>query len=150
MNNTTTSAIIKKIERTLKKATPGKWCAFIAKNTYAVHTPGDNRCGDIINWQGFDDRKNAASNAAYIAAVNPANIAALLAYVRELEARAGESNNAQPLNTAKLINKFYERYPLETFSSDSVRAEALGYFMAGAELQCHGDFINYEGCCHDE
>lgn len=63
---------------------------------------------------------------------------------------AEKSNNAQPLNTAKLINKFYERYPLETFSSDSVRAEALGYFMAGAELQCHGDFIHSEGCCHDE
>lgn len=49
----------------------------------------------------------------------------------------------QALNTAKLINKFYERYPLKTFANDSERAEALGYFMAGAELQCFGDFIAY-------
>ena len=50
----------------------------------------------------------------------------------------------QALNTAKLINKFYERYPLETFANDNERAEALGYFMAGAELQCFGDFIAYD------
>jgi len=50
----------------------------------------------------------------------------------------------QALNTAKLINKFYERYPLEIFANDSERAEALGYFMAGAELQCFGDFIAYD------
>lgn len=48
------------------------------------------------------------------------------------------------LNTAKLINKFYERYPLKTFANDCERAEALGYFMAGAELQCFGDFIAYD------
>ncbi|EKN5999527.1 hypothetical protein [Yersinia enterocolitica] len=47
------------------------------------------------------------------------------------------------INTIRLINKFYERYPLNTFASDSERAAALGYFMAGAELQCYGDFIIY-------
>ncbi|MBW5823307.1 hypothetical protein [Yersinia enterocolitica] len=47
------------------------------------------------------------------------------------------------MNHRKLINKFYERYPLNTFASDSERATALGYFMAGAELQCYGDFIIY-------
>ncbi len=54
------------------------------------------------------------------------------------------------INQAVLINKFYERYPLNTFKSDSERAEALGYFMAGAELQCYGDFIAYEGGNGDE
>ncbi|ENG6258228.1 hypothetical protein AB1E84_004375 [Yersinia enterocolitica] len=47
------------------------------------------------------------------------------------------------MNHGKLINKFYERYPLNTFTCDSERAAALGYFMAGAELQCYGDFIIY-------
>lgn len=42
------------------------------------------------------------------------------------------------MDTRRLINKFYERYPLDTFTSDSERAAALGYFMAGAELQCYG------------
>lgn len=54
------------------------------------------------------------------------------------------------LKTANLINKFYERYPLADFKSDSERAEALGYFMAGAELQCYGEFIAYEGGNGDE
>lgn len=58
---------------------------------------------------------------------------------------------AEPeLNPANLANKFYERYPLATFKSDSERAEAFGYFMAGAELQCFGEFIKYEDLCGDE
>ncbi|HDL7645966.1 TPA: hypothetical protein PXO92_002580 [Yersinia enterocolitica] len=54
------------------------------------------------------------------------------------------------INTRRLINKFYERYPLDTFTCDSERAAALGYFMAGAELQCYGDFIIYQGGHYDE
>lgn len=109
-NNTTTSAIIKQISRALKKATQGKWCAFIAQNTFAIHTPGNNRCDDIINWPGFDGRKKAAANAAYIAAVNPENIAILLAHIAALKARAGESNNAQQeLNEARQRIKELER-----------------------------------------
>lgn len=58
---------------------------------------------------------------------------------------------AEPeLNPANIANKFYERYPLATFKSDSERAEAFGYFMAGAELQCFGEFIKYEDLCGDE
>lgn len=57
---------------------------------------------------------------------------------------------AAELDPAVLINKFYERYPLNTFKSDSARAEALGCFMAGAELQCYGDFIAYEDSNIDE
>lgn len=42
-----------------KLATQGEWVAFISPgtDTYAVHTPGDERCGDIIKWPGFDDQK---------------------------------------------------------------------------------------------
>lgn len=58
---------------------------------------------------------------------------------------------AEPeLKPANLANKFYERYPLATFKGDSERAEAFGYFMAGAELQCFGEFIKYEDLCGDE
>ncbi len=33
-----------------KQATQGEWCAFISPgtDTYAVHTPGDKRCEDVI------------------------------------------------------------------------------------------------------
>ncbi|EHZ1561287.1 hypothetical protein K5I99_000001, partial [Salmonella enterica] len=48
------------------------------------------------------------------------------------------------LKIAELINKFYERYPLASFNKDTDRANALGYFLAGAELQCFGEFIKYE------
>lgn len=54
-----------------------------------------------------------------------------------------EKYDATKFDQALLINKFYERYPLSGFKSDSERAEALGYFMAGAELQRLGKFIEY-------
>lgn len=69
--------------------------------------------------------------------------------VREL-ARIVLASQAPELKMAHLINKFYERYPLEEFKSDTERSEALGYFMAGAELQCFGEFINYAELMGDE
>ncbi|WP_172955947.1 MULTISPECIES: ead/Ea22-like family protein [Escherichia] len=63
-----------------KQATQGEWVAFISTGTgtYAVHTPGDKRCEDVIKWPGFDGQKNAENNARYIAAFNPAVVQALL------------------------------------------------------------------------
>ncbi|ENZ4546004.1 ead/Ea22-like family protein, partial [Escherichia coli] len=63
-----------------KQATQGEWCAFISPGTgtYAVHTPGDKRCEDVIKWTGFDGQKNAENNARYIAAFNPEVVQALL------------------------------------------------------------------------
>ncbi|EEU9257632.1 hypothetical protein ABMQ27_001074 [Escherichia coli] len=67
---------------------------------------------------------------------------------RELQER--RKSPGPELKPAELANKFYERYPLETFKSDSERAQAFGYFIAGAELQCFGEFVNYEDLCCDE
>ncbi|HHR5087477.1 TPA: ead/Ea22-like family protein [Escherichia coli] len=64
-----------------KQATQGEWVAFISPGkygTYAVHTPGDNHHGDIVDWPGFDEQKNAENNARYIAAYNPEVAQALL------------------------------------------------------------------------
>jgi DNA repair exonuclease SbcCD ATPase subunit len=64
-----------------KQATQGEWVAFISPGkygTYAVHTPGDNNHGDIVDWPGFDEQKNAENNARYIAAFNPEVVQALL------------------------------------------------------------------------
>lgn len=61
-----------------------------------------------------------------------------------------ELQERSKFDQAKLINKFYERYPLDTFKSDSERAGALGYYMAGAELQRCGEFIVYEDANCDE
>lgn len=82
------------------------------------------------------------------AGINAAGKKVVRSALAELQERrkAGEPE----LNPANLANKFYERYPLATFKSDSERAEAFGYFMAGAELQCFGEFIKYEDLCGDE
>lgn len=64
-----------------EKATQGEWVAFISPGkygTYAVHTPGDNHHGDIVDWPGFGEQKNAENNARYIAAFNPEVVQALL------------------------------------------------------------------------
>lgn len=63
-----------------KQATQGEWRAFISSDTgtYAVHTPGDKRCEDVIKWTGFDGQENAENNARYIAAFNPEVVQALL------------------------------------------------------------------------
>ncbi|EFN7868503.1 TPA: ead/Ea22-like family protein [Escherichia coli] len=79
-----------------KQATQGEWRAFISSDTgtYAVHTPGDKRCEDVIKWTGFDGQENAENNARYIAAFNPEVVQALLdereadkKRIAELEAR---------------------------------------------------------------
>ncbi|EAO9999109.1 hypothetical protein BHH47_02555 [Salmonella enterica] len=70
--------------------------------------------------------------------------------VQERNALASLDADKQELKIAELINKFYERYPLASFNKDTDRAEALGYFLAGAELQCFGEFIKYEELFGDE
>ncbi|MEE7152877.1 ead/Ea22-like family protein [Escherichia coli O2:H6] len=69
------------LRKAAQLATQGEWVAFISPGkygTYAVHTPGDNHHGDIVDWPGFDEQKNAENNARYIAAFNPEVVQALL------------------------------------------------------------------------
>ncbi|AMB54333.1 ead/Ea22-like family protein [Shigella sonnei] len=77
---TFTSEQLATLRKIAQQATQGEWRAFISPDTgtYAVHTPGDERCGDIIKWPGFDDQKNAENNAEFIAAFNPKLVQKLL------------------------------------------------------------------------
>ncbi|MGN2523616.1 ead/Ea22-like family protein [Escherichia coli] len=70
-----------------EKATPDEWVAFTSTDTgtYAVHTPGDERCEDVIKWTGFDGQKNAENNARYVAAFNPKVALELLGEIKRLE-----------------------------------------------------------------
>lgn len=70
-----------------KQATQGEWVAFISTDTgtYAVHTPGDERCEDVIKWTGFDGQKNAENNARHVAAFNPKVALELLGEIKCLE-----------------------------------------------------------------
>ncbi|WP_137582644.1 ead/Ea22-like family protein, partial [Escherichia coli] len=67
--------------------TPDEWVAFISTDTgtYAVHTPGDERCEDVIKWTGFDGQKNAENNARHVAAFNPKVALELLGEIKCLE-----------------------------------------------------------------
>lgn len=69
-----------KLRQKAESATAGEWCAYIdsGTGTYAVHTPDDKRCENIINWPGFDCQQNAEANAKFIADANPATVLALL------------------------------------------------------------------------
>ncbi|HIH9819899.1 TPA: ead/Ea22-like family protein [Klebsiella pneumoniae] len=83
-----------------KKATPGQWVAFTdtASRTFSVHTPDDNRCGDVIKWAGFDGQRKAKANAEFIALANPANVIALVeALELKEEQRANWFQMAQKL-----------------------------------------------------
>ena len=70
-----------------KQATQSEWVAFISPGTgtYAVHTPGDKRCEDVIKWTGFDGQKNAENNARHVAAFNPKVALELLGEIKCLE-----------------------------------------------------------------
>ncbi|EFO0095877.1 ead/Ea22-like family protein [Escherichia coli] len=77
---TFTSEQLATLRKIAQQATQGEWRAFISPDTgtYAVHTPGDERCGDIIKWPGFEGQKNAENNAEFIAAFNPKLVQTLL------------------------------------------------------------------------
>ncbi|EDQ6556437.1 ead/Ea22-like family protein [Salmonella enterica subsp. enterica] len=63
-----------------EKATKGPWKVFsdIDTKTFAIHTPRDKRCENVIKWGGFDCQPNAEANAEFIAAFNPKVALALL------------------------------------------------------------------------
>lgn len=63
-----------------ERATKGPWKVFsdIDTKTFAIHTPQDKRCENVIKWGGFDCQPNAESNAEFIAAFNPKVALALL------------------------------------------------------------------------
>ncbi|MCQ4368927.1 ead/Ea22-like family protein [Enterobacter asburiae] len=87
MTNSPMSNIDKRaLRKAAEQAGADEWCAFIdtKSKTYSVHTPGDNRCGDVVKWAGFDGQQRAAAKAKFIAAANPATVLALL---DELEAK---------------------------------------------------------------
>ncbi|HCA4536130.1 TPA: ead/Ea22-like family protein, partial [Escherichia coli] len=112
-----------------KQATQGEWVAFISTGTgtYAVHTPGDKRCEDVIKWTGFDGQKNAENNARYIAAFNPEVVRALLDE-RERNQQYIKSRDQENEDIALTVGKL--RVELE---AEKQRAKDL--FMENARLK---------------
>lgn len=93
-----------------KQATQGKWVAFISPGKYgmyAVHTPEDKHHGDIVDWPGFDEQKNAENNARYIAAFNPEVAQALLDELETAKKRIAELE-AEPVSQAYNLPELIE------------------------------------------
>ncbi|CZZ77309.1 ead/Ea22-like family protein [Enterobacter sp. 04-C-01-SI_S15] len=135
-----------------EKATPGLW-VYLPKNTSIEYDYGSDDSQGSITYMDSGDftQKQTDLNGAFIAAANPATVLALLDELEAKDKQIAELEAPAPeLKMAHLINKFYERYPLTQFKSDTERSAALGYFMAGAELQCFGEFINYAELMGDE
>ncbi|MEZ2586190.1 hypothetical protein AB2B46_12990 [Kluyvera intermedia] len=106
----------------------------------------------MTNNQLTDERLNWLHIAATGLAVTNEDVLIPSSEILLLTAELQEYRKAVKLELkpANLINKFYERYPLASFKSDIERSAALGYFMAGAELQCFGEFVKYEDLFGDE
>ena len=98
------------LRKAAEQAGADEWCAFIdtKSKTYSVHTPGDNRCGDVVKWAGFDGQQRAAAKAKFIAAANPATVLALLDELEAAEKRISEleSDNAYIKNRHKELDLF--------------------------------------------
>ncbi|EIH8008511.1 ead/Ea22-like family protein [Escherichia coli] len=115
-----------------EKATPDEWVAFISTDTgtYAVHTPGDERCEDVIKWTGFDGQKNAENNARYVAAFNPKVALELLGEIKRLE----DTNIDAMCRIAELETN------LAALAAESAALKAGAmYFSYGSEFsfECH-------------
>lgn len=70
-----------------EKATPDEWVAFISTDTgtYAVHTPGDERCEDVIKWTGFDGQKMQRTTLVMLPRSSPKVALELLGEIKRLE-----------------------------------------------------------------
>lgn len=90
MNDIT--ALMATMKAAAEKATPGEWCVFShsASGTYAVHTPKDKRCEDVIKWPGFDGQESAEDNAEFIAVANPANVKTLVEALEKAQQKVVE------------------------------------------------------------
>ncbi|HGF6156385.1 TPA: ead/Ea22-like family protein, partial [Escherichia coli] len=115
-----------------EKATPDEWVAFISTDTgtYAVHTPGDERCEDVIKWTGFDGQKNAENNARYVAAFNPKVALELLGEIKRLE----DTN----IDAMRRIAELETNLAALAAENAALKAGAM-YFSYGSEFsfECH-------------
>ncbi len=119
-------------------ATQGEWVAFISTGTgtYAVHTPGDKRCEDVIKWTGFDGQKNAENNARYIAAFNPEVVQALLDE-RERNQQYIKRRDQENKDIALTVGKLRVELEAEKKRTAELEAEPVSQTYKLNELSCN-------------
>ncbi|MEG2663248.1 MAG: ead/Ea22-like family protein [Hafnia sp.] len=119
------------------KATKGEWRAFIgAGGTCSIHTASDERFGDVVDWPGFDGKKNAKANAKFIAAANPATVLALLDELEAAERRIAEleAKLANPVLLPKTNGYWNEQ---EKAFEDAITLAKQKVRLVG--FRCEGD-----------
>ncbi|WP_109850842.1 ead/Ea22-like family protein [Escherichia coli] len=133
---TFTSEQLATLRKIAQQATQGEWRAFISPDTgtYAVHTPGDERCGDIIKWPGFDDQKNAENNAEFIAAFNPKLVQTLLDE-RERNQQYIKSRDQENEDIALTVGKL--RVELEAAEKRNAELEAREILLPERSSMLH-------------
>ncbi|GKV75575.1 hypothetical protein PEC106568_07490 [Pectobacterium carotovorum subsp. carotovorum] len=145
MSNKPISEVIEKIKSAAGKATPGQWKAFCKTHrkggTFALHTPDDERCGNIVNWQGFDGNdqpkyRNAA-NVKYMALANPENVVRLIDHIEALEQQLA-AERARVVKLPPLPNRATGSDPYSLVRNDVLDVithdlRAAGVLVEGAE-----------------
>ncbi|ENJ8540563.1 ead/Ea22-like family protein [Klebsiella michiganensis] len=124
-----------------KKATKGRWVAFTdtATKTFAVHTPNDKRCENIIKWAGFDCQKNAKANAEFIALANPANALALVEALEKAQTDCNEYASSERAVAVKSVELQDEIYGLKARIAElesrtvTVKPMRPGHITVGGE-----------------
>lgn len=120
-----------------RRATGGIWKAFINEktNTFAIHTPDDARCGNIVDWMGFDgvdcSKKQKAHNARFIAASNPAAVIELIERLESAE-RERDELRAEQAEHDEQIARMEGKFSLAKRALDSKTARCE---KAEAELR---------------
>ena len=118
-----------------EKATKGEWRAFTgAGGTCSIHTAGDERLGDVVDWPGFDGKRNAKANAKFIAAANPVTVLLLLDELEAAEKRIAEQSDyfsALVAAARKSADKAMRKYPQPNYVLLKVAEEAGEVVRAG-------------------
>ncbi|HGG5185434.1 TPA: ead/Ea22-like family protein [Salmonella enterica] len=121
-----------------ERATKGPWKVFsdIDTKTFAIHTPRDKRCENVIKWGGFDCQPNAEANAEFIAAANPATMLALLDELEAARQRIAEleSKLSNPVLLPKTNGYWNEQ---EKAYEEAITLAKRRIRMAG--FRCEGD-----------
>lgn len=134
-----------------EKATKGPWKVFsdIDTKTFAIHTPRDKRCENVIKWGGFDCQKNAKANAEFIAAFNPKVALALLDENLQLQ-REKDATEAVALALRDDMRQAREQLEAaEKRNAEQQRSLDHRKFLLLSADEVQRDFAEALGCAGD-
>ncbi|EPB9884069.1 ead/Ea22-like family protein [Yersinia enterocolitica] len=140
---------LEELKKVAMKATQGEWVAFsnIKTGTFAVHTPHDKRCNDIVDWMGFDgaagSKTQRSHNAKFIAAANPSVVLALIAQLEAAQKELFDLHNQE--FQQRLANAEHQLY-MKDLAIHNIKASRKAQFRkrlaAEAELSAANEKLS--------